>query len=117
MKKIIYPVMLTSLLSLPIGAFSQTIPLLEKQKPIPAEIKMKETHTYQVQLKKAEFLKAVVEQQGVDVVVKIVNPSGKIVAEIDSPNGVSGPEPIELFADDSGDYKILVTPLEEEGNT
>lgn len=117
MKKIIYPVMLATLLGLPIGAFSQTIPLLEKQKAIPAEIKLKETHTYQIQLKRGEFLKAVVEQQGVDVVVKVVNPNGKTVAEIDSPNGVSGPELIELSADDTGTYKIQITPLEEEGNT
>lgn len=117
MKKLIYPVVLATLLGLPIGAFSQTIPLLEKQKAISVEIKLKETHTYQIQLKKGEFLKAVIEQQGVDVVVKVLDPNGKTVAEIDSPNGVSGPELIELSANDTGTYKIQITPLEEEGNT
>src|SRR4051794_11277597 len=44
--------------------------------PITRELKGGETHAYHVSLKRGEFLRAVVEQQGIDVAVSLYGPEG-----------------------------------------
>src|ERR671921_1819109 len=61
-----------------------------------------ETHSFSVSLEPKQFLKLVVEQRGVDIVVRVFSPDGKRLGEFDSPNGTSGPEGVSLIADDAG---------------
>jgi hypothetical protein len=70
-----------------------------------------------VSLESKQFLQLVVEQRGVDVVVRVFSPDGKRLGEFDSPNGTSGPEGVTLIADTSGAYRIDVSPLEHQENT
>ena len=58
-------------------------------------------------------MRGVVEQKGVDVVVRVLDPAGVVLAEIDSPNGSQGPEPIEVEAKTSGLHVVEVRPLGE----
>ncbi|MBK9315802.1 MAG: CHAT domain-containing protein [Acidobacteria bacterium] len=68
------------------------------------------THTYSVDLVTGQFLHIVVEQRGIDLIVKIVGMNGGTVAEVDRPNGLQGPEAVSLVAQESGEYRILVIP-------
>lgn len=90
---------------------------LEQHKPIERELKAKETHAYALPLEAGQFLNAAVNQRGIDLVVRVLAPDGKLIAEIDSPNGTQGDEPIALEAKTAGTYRIEVSPLEQEGNT
>jgi len=89
---------------------------LEQQKPTERTLAAKETHAYTIALEAGQFLNAAVNQRGVDVVVRVFGPDGKLVAEIDSPNGSQGDEPIALEAKSGGKYRIEVTPLEQANN-
>jgi hypothetical protein len=40
----------------------------------------------------------VVEQKGIDVAVTLFAPNGQKLAEVDSPNGTQGPEPVAWIA-------------------
>ena len=93
---------------------SAEVPLLEPGKPIGRDLKASQTHTYNSRLSKGQFLGATVNQQGIDVVVCIFEPDGTKVAEIDSPNGDQGDEPIALEAKNTGLYRIDVSSFEKE---
>ena len=90
---------------------------LEQGKPIERELKSKETHAYKLALAAGQFLNAAVNQRGIDVVVRVFAPDEKLVAQIDSPNGAQGDEPIALEAKNAGTYRIEVIPNEESGET
>jgi len=90
---------------------------LEQQKPIERELKAKETHVYALQLEAGQFLGAAVNQRGIDLVVRVFAPDGKLISEIDSPNGMQGDEPIALATTTTGTYRIEVSQLEDEGNS
>lgn len=76
-----------------------------------------EIHTFGIKLEQNELLQLVVEQHGVDVVVRLFSPAGKSLGEFDSPNGTNGPENVSLIANAPGLYRVQLLPLQQEGNT
>ena len=64
-------------------------------------------HDYQLLLSSGESVDLVVQQIGVDIVVEVRDPAGRI-SSFDSPNGRNGPEPVEIIADRSGLYSLRV---------
>lgn len=58
-------------------------------------------------------MRAAVDQRGIDVVVRVFAPDGGKLAEIDSPNGKNGIEPIEMQVKANGIYKIEVASLDK----
>ena len=71
-----------------------------------------EAHVYSVELAAGEFLRAVVDQRGVDLLVRLDGPDGDRLFEGDSPNGTDGPEPLSFVADTGGVYRIEVASLD-----
>lgn len=67
-----------------------------------------ETHRFQITLAQEQYLRVVVEQQGLDVEVKVSGPDGKVLAEADSPNGLVGPESVSVVAQLPGIYKLEI---------
>jgi erythromycin esterase len=72
-----------------------------------------EKQEYVVPLRQGEFVQLVVEQLGIDVVVTTYAPDGAKLAEIDSPNGANGPEPVPLGANVTGHYRIEVRSFDD----
>ncbi|HNH84912.1 MAG TPA: tetratricopeptide repeat protein, partial [Acidobacteriota bacterium] len=72
-----------------------------------------EQHTYPLTLKVGDYLKLVVEQRGIDVVVRLLGPDGNQLAKVDSPNGTEGPEPLSLIAEQAGTYTLEVASFEK----
>ena len=93
------------------------VTLLTPGSPIAREIKGGELHTYRIRLEAGQFLRAVFTQRGADVVVTVISPDGQKLAEVDSPNGAQGPEPVYLEAKAAGDYRIEVRMLEQTAAT
>ncbi len=89
---------------------------LEPSKPVERAMAGGEAHDYKVVVKAGQFLHLVVDQRGIDVVVRVFGPDGKRVAEVDSPNGDRGPEPVKVVAAASGDYRVEIRPLEKAAN-
>jgi len=86
--------------------------ILELSKPIERELKGGEVHAYHITLTTGQYLHIVVEQRGIDVVVTLLGPNGKQLAEVDSPNGTQGPEPVSEIAETSGAYRLEVRSLD-----
>lgn len=84
------------------------VPTLVPGKIIDHELKGGEVNRFQIRLKARQFLDLSVEQQGIDVVVRLLGPDGKRVTEVDSPNGPDGPEPVVLIVGQSGTYTLEI---------
>ncbi len=81
---------------------------LEPGKPLERELAGGQAHVYQLTLAADQYLHLIVEQRGVDVVVAITGPDGQKLIEVDSPNGMVGPEPVLFVAEAPGNYQIEV---------
>jgi enterochelin esterase family protein len=86
---------------------------LEMGKPIDREIGKGETHTYEVVVPPGRLVSGVIDQRGVDVVVRLIDPSGATVATIDGDTGPHGPEPWTLDGKTPGTWRIAVSPFPE----
>jgi len=81
---------------------------LEPGKTIEREMAGGQAHTYQITLAAGQFLRVVVEQQGIDVAVALVAPDGKQIIEVDQPIGAWGQESLSYEATVNGDYRIVI---------
>lgn len=87
----------------------------------PAVFSKNEAHAYVFALSPGDFLDVEVEQDGVDVEVRVLAPGEQLLYTVDSLNGAKGPERVPVLAqagglytvelragDAGGSYKILV---------
>src|SRR5213593_452150 len=90
---------------------------LQPGTPIERSLSPGQTHNFFVNLEKDQFLQLVVDQKGIDVIVRVFSPEGRrLVGEFDSPNGTDGPENVTVIADAAGSYRIEVAPLGQTEN-
>ena len=94
------------------SAQSQITPL-QVGVPIERTLARGQSQSFSISLEQDQFLQLVVEQRGIDVVVRMVSPAGKMLGEFDSPNGADGPENVSLLSATAGIYRIEVFPLGE----
>jgi CHAT domain-containing protein/Tfp pilus assembly protein PilF len=87
--------------------------LLEPGKPIKRELAGGHNHTYQIRLSAGQFLKVIIEQQGIDVVARLVGPDGEQIMEFDSERRPRGQETVEHVAEAEGDYRLVVQPRQK----
>jgi tetratricopeptide (TPR) repeat protein len=93
-----------TIVQVPQNQITQLPPLADGQH----SLKGGETQSYQIKLTSGQFLSALVQQQGIDVVVSLFAPDGSQIAVTDSPNDRVGTEPILLIATTNGDYRIEI---------
>lgn len=86
-------------------------PTLQLGTPVERTLKAGQTQEFTLNLEENTFVQFVVEQRGIDAVVKVFSPEGKIVGEYDSPNGNDGPEHVSFVAGSAGAYLITVSPF------
>ncbi|MBI4750806.1 MAG: CHAT domain-containing protein [Acidobacteria bacterium] len=102
--------------STPTAGTSQTAQASPSPLPIsPQSLNTGERHTYHLTLTARDFFNLVVEQHGIDVIVRLIGPDGKVVEEVDSPNGTEGPEPVLYVVEQTGQYTLEVQSLEPTG--
>jgi hypothetical protein len=105
------------LISFVVAAAQTDAPIvLQVGTPIERTLGGNQSHSYTVALDQNQYLQLVVEQHGIDVIVRVVSPSGKKVGEFDSPNGDDGPENVSMVAMEAGNYRIQVAPLDQTSN-
>jgi enterochelin esterase family protein len=75
-----------------------------------------ENHAYTITLQEGTAVIGQADQHGVDLVIDVFGPDGKLVRTVDSPNGTEGPEPIDVTAFSTGLYKLVIHTLEEKVN-
>src|SRR5215813_8576746 len=91
--------------------------LLEPGKAIKRELAGGDSHTYQIMLSAGQFLKVIVEQQGIDVVARLSGPDGQQIAEFDLESRSQGRELASLVAEADGAYRLTVRPKQKNAPT
>ncbi|MDX6383339.1 MAG: hypothetical protein QOK48_912 [Blastocatellia bacterium] len=84
------------------------ITTLEVDTPIKRQADGNALHLYRVALANGQYLRVVVDQQGVDVAVTLIGPDRQRIIKADGPSGSTGPEPISVIAEQTGEYRIEV---------
>ena len=84
--------------------------------PIENALALGQIHSFTINLEQDQFLQLVVDQHGIDVIVRVFSPEGKSLGNFDSPNGSEGPESVSLVSVIPGIYRIEVAPLGQVAN-
>lgn len=72
-------------------------------------------HPYRLDLEEGQFVRLIVDQQGIDVVIRLFGPEGgSPVTVVDSPTGTQGPETVIEVAAVSGSYGVEVRAVEKD---
>jgi len=79
--------------------------------PIERALAQGQNHAFSINLEQDQFVQFVVDQHGIDVIVRVFSPEGKSLGEFDSPNGNEGPENVSVISITAGVYRIEVAPL------
>jgi len=87
--------------------------LLEPGQPIKRELAGDQSHTYQIRLNAGQYLKVIVEQQGIDVVVQLSGPGGEQITECDIESRSQGHELVESVAEAAGEYRLTIRPRQK----
>src|SRR4030095_3432302 len=77
---------------------------------IERELPVGEKHCFSFTLTAGQFVQAVVEQRGIDVVVRIFGEDGKLLTNVDRLNGRHSPETASLIATYTGVYRLQIQP-------
>ncbi|HEX4950981.1 MAG TPA: CHAT domain-containing tetratricopeptide repeat protein [Blastocatellia bacterium] len=77
--------------------------------PVERELATTEKHTYSIAMNANQFLRVVVAQPGIDVVVKLSAPSGEMLAQVNNPDGLGGDERLSFIANKTGAYTLEVS--------
>ena len=94
-----------------LNANAQAPTTLQIGTPIERTLGPTQSQEFTITLEENTFVQLVVEQHGVDVIVRIVSPEAKSLGEFDSPNGDDGPEHVSFVGTAKGAYRISVRPL------
>ncbi len=84
--------------------------VIEPGRPINRQLAGGQQHSYQINLAADQFLKTVIDNDGVDVAVQVFGPNGKLILEFDSERSLSGHEPVSLVAEATGTYRLIIRP-------
>src|SRR6266508_4180004 len=86
---------------------------LEPGKPHRRVLADGQRHTYRIRLAADQFLKAVIEQDGIDVVARLLGPDGEQIMEFDTEKRLRGMETVSQVAEAEGDYWLVVQPRQK----
>lgn len=95
---------------LSVASYGQSTELIPG-KTIERKMLKGEIHQYYISLKKGDYVKLVVVQKGVDLLIDVINPSGKTMETVDSSNGTEGSDPISIEAEQTGKYELKIYPF------
>jgi len=87
---------------------------LEQGHTVKRELSGAQRHIYRLRLGAAQFLKATIEQQGIDVVAQVSEADGAQILEFDSEIRLQGQEQVSLVAEAAGDYQLVVQPKQKQ---
>jgi CHAT domain-containing protein/tetratricopeptide (TPR) repeat protein len=82
--------------------------ILEPGRPIKRELAAGQQHIYRINLGADQFVRAIVEQDRIDVVVRLSGPDGMQITEFDSESRARGQESVTLVAEAAGEYRLTV---------
>jgi hypothetical protein len=91
----------------------QQVQRLEQDRPIERELAGGQSHSYQLRLEAGQYVNLVVDQRGIDVVIRLLGPNGKEMAEFDSESRLQGRESAQLVTEETGNYLLIAQPKQK----
>ncbi|HEU4389880.1 MAG TPA: tetratricopeptide repeat protein, partial [Blastocatellia bacterium] len=88
---------------------------LEVSRAVDGRLSSGEKSTYQLILTSGQYASLIVEQRGIDVIIRLIGANDKPVSEVDSELGASGQERIEIVAETDGYYRLVVEAKGRQG--
>lgn len=92
---------------------AQTSQTIQAGFAVERELGSTEKHNYEVTLNKGKLLNFVVEQRGVDIVLRVYTADGKFYDRLDSPNETQGDEPFQIVSPNGGRFRIEINRWSE----
>ena len=86
----------------------QAITTLEPGVPVEGELAAGQKHLYRLALLDDQYARVVVDQRGIDVIVRLIGTDGQSIAEFDSELRLNGPESAEWIASATGAFTVQV---------
>lgn len=105
------PALLALLICVFLNVQAQGPTTLQVGTPIERSLASGQSQEFTITVEENTFVQLVVEQRGIDVIVRVLSPEGKTLGEYDSPNGNDGPEHVSFVAAPAGAYRINVSQL------
>ena len=90
-------------------------PILDSGQLIVERLVDGDVRTFSVQLERAEMLRVLAEQEGVDVTMELLNAKGQLVDSADSLSGPTEAETLLAKAQSSGPHLFRLTAIGEQG--
>jgi CHAT domain-containing protein len=90
---------------------------LEPGKPVERDLSGGQSHCYKITMGSGQYLRIVVEQQGVDVAVALFTPDGKKIGEVDGERTTVSAETVSAIAEAAGAYRIKARSIEKKAQT
>jgi CHAT domain-containing protein len=87
---------------------AQNLQALEPHKPVEREINAGETHSYALTLTAGQYAKCIAKQQGIGIVLKLINANGEKTVEADSNGETQGDEHLAMIAELAATYRLDV---------
>jgi len=88
--------------------------ILKPNEPIERRLKGGDVQGFRINLKANQFMRVIVEQRGVDVVLSLYSPDDNLLEERDRPNSTNGEESLSAEVTIAGEYLLEVSALDEE---
>jgi len=87
---------------------------LALRQPLERKLAGGEAHRFSLALNAGQFARVVVTQQGVDVVARLLNGQGRLLAEVDRPNGKYGSEELVWLTEGAVTFTLEIRALEQK---
>lgn len=81
---------------------------LEHGVTVERDISDERPHLFRIALSSGQYLKVVVEQKAIDVILVLIGPDSQVLAKVDSLEGTLGNETLSFVASASGDYGLSI---------
>jgi tetratricopeptide (TPR) repeat protein len=76
--------------------------------PLERELSRSERHRFQVPLQAGDYAHLTVDQQGIDVIVHVLDASGNTIADVDAESTTLGAESVGIVADIATTYRVEI---------
>lgn len=96
---------------------SQEVTRLESGRPIDRELSGGQEHRYEITLAQGQYASVIVEQRGIDVIVRLFGMEGQLIAIFDNEYRNQGEENVELVAEVAGSYWLSVAASSKSAPT
>ena len=85
--------------------------LLQPERPVEVELTGGAVHSYPIDLRAGTFLRADVDQLGIDVVVSLFGPGDDLLIKFDKLTGTTEPEQALWVTESAGEYRLEIAAL------